>query len=83
MSALARAIKITDIEEDETLVEKATKECSGCDPDNPKAVKRENCKICKGTGRQPLAALEIARELRASKKKPATASNDDDLYLEY
>lgn len=69
MSALAHAIKIEDIEADETLVAEATKDCFACDLDNPRRVKRETCSVCKGTGREPLAALEISRELRESKKE--------------
>ena len=84
MSALAHAVRIEDIEEDETLVASATKECFACDIDNPRHVKRETCEVCKGTGREPLSAGEIARELKESKKeagKPRGArkfDGDDD-----
>jgi rRNA maturation endonuclease Nob1 len=81
------AVAFKDIEADFSIVDGVTKECYGCDPDNPRAVPRKNCQSCGGSGRQPLAAREIAEELSATKTGAASASpsldDSDDLMLEY
>lgn len=83
MSALARAFTFNEIEADLTLVEKATKECFACDLDNPKAVPRHGCKSCGGTGHEPIAAADIARELLENRKRPKLAQIQDEEYLDY
>lgn len=91
MSALARAYKIEEIEENPALAAKATKECFACDQDNPLHVARATCKMCAGTGRQKLSAVGIACELKASKKMKvyggdqggSSEGGDGDLSLEY
>jgi hypothetical protein len=72
MAALARAFKITEIEENPELIKGATKACFGCDLDNPKRVDRSACKTCGGTGEEAISAAEIANELKASKKLPTS-----------
>ena len=54
-------------------------------PDNPLAVSRKACRACGGTGEQPLAAAEIAEDLKATKASGGKAQLDDsdDLLLEY
>lgn len=85
--SLAFAVKITDLEEDESLLDATTKTCFDCDLDNPRRVPQQSCQTCRGTGRQALAAKEIAVELRASKREGDKASSrpvdEEDLYLEY
>lgn len=89
--SLACAIRIEDLEADESLLNGATKACFDCDLDNPRRVTQEKCTTCCGTGRQELAAKEIAIELRASKSESQKGSeggksrlvDEDDLYLEY
>lgn len=66
MPALARVYDLREIEEDPSVVEGTTKECSGCDPDSPTSVPRISCKTCGGTGREKLAILEIMAELKQS-----------------
>jgi hypothetical protein len=64
----------------------ATKECFGCDPDNPRAVPRPKCGSCRGTGRQPLAASQIALELAEAREEgdhQDRGGDGGDLYLEY
>ena len=82
----ALAFKITEVEENPSLVEGATKECSSCDPDSPLAVPRNKCKACGGSGREPLAILEIVKELRESVAEGQTSHDgtdeDSSLYLE-
>jgi hypothetical protein len=80
MAALARVFRIDEIEEDPSLVEGATKLCFDCDPDNPKSGDRATCKTCNGTGQQALAAAEIAKELKASKRRPTSEHADEDFY---
>lgn len=82
MAALARVFRIDEIEEDPSLVEGATKVCFDCDEDNPKAVDRATCETCGGTGQQALAAAEIAKELKASKKDPTSGRANGDGYKE-
>jgi len=94
MGGLARAFAFEELEEDPSLVEGQTKECSACDPDSPKPVPREKCSICGGTGREKLAAMEILSDLRASMAQGLgdeeqdipegdEYEDDDGLYLEY
>ena len=68
-------------------------------PNNIADMLRAACQTCGGTGQQVLAAAEIAKELKASKRTPLGDGNDDlstrkasrrkkavdddDLYLEY
>lgn len=90
----ALAFKFDEIEADASLVADATKECFDCDPDNPRGVPTDKCATCGGTGRQALAAAQIAEELGAAragtdggdgapKEKPSADGGDDDEYLEY
>jgi hypothetical protein len=87
----AFAFKIEEIEADASLVAGATKECFDCDPDNPRAVPRKSCRTCGGSGRQELAASQIAEELIAAQNETDTpdegggdnGSEDSDLYLDY
>lgn len=81
--SVALAFKISDIEQDQTLVDAVTKECEGCDPDNPRAVARDKCKLCGGTGRQALAAGDVAREISAAKGGGGESSEEGELFLEY
>lgn len=92
--SLAFAVKFSELEADLTLVSGETKECYDCDQDNPRAVLRETCASCGGTGRQPLAASEIADELRTTKTGGqdrgsggggggGRVEDSDDLLLEY
>jgi hypothetical protein len=80
--SLAYALDFTEVEADPSMLDGATKDCPACDLDNPRAVAREGCKECGGTGKVGLAAAEIAKELRASRtEKPDRGdggSNDDD-----
>lgn len=90
----ALAFTIDEIEADASLVAGATKECFNCDPDNPHGVTTAKCIVCGGTGRQVLAAAQIAEELgaakagtdggeNAAKEKPSSGGGDEDEYLEY
>jgi len=63
----ALAFTIEEIEADPSLVAGATKECFDCDPDNPRAMAPDKCTTCGGTGRQALAATQIAEELTAAR----------------
>lgn len=83
MPALARSYTFDEIEADLTLVEKATKECFVCDPDNPRALPRHSCTRCGGTGQEPIAAAEIAKELMENRRKPKSANIQDEEFLEY
>lgn len=92
MSALAYNLaELVVGDHDADALASLTKECSGCDPDNPRAVRREDCQKCGGTGREQSAALAIVAELReAHTEEPKAArggsgsgGDDDDLYLEY
>ena len=96
MSALAQAYTLTAVEGDPRIVEGLTKECGLCDSDNPRAVPRESCPECRGSGRQSLAIGTIASEISKSRRGLSAvpesdgeeAGNDDetgdsDLYLEY
>lgn len=96
--SLALALDFRQIEADPSILDKATKDCPACDPDNPRHVSREGCQTCNGTGQVGLAAGEIAKELKASRtEKPKfsrdgggdddegggeTTEYDEDLFLE-
>jgi len=77
---LALAIDFDEVEQDPAILDGTTKDCPACDADNPRAVAREGCKACNGTGRVALAAKEIAKELKASRtgEKSSTSDDDDD-----
>ena len=77
---MSLAYAFADVEADLSLVEGATKDCPGCDADNPRAARRDECKTCDGTGRVPLAAVEIAKELKAARaeKDHVSASYEDE-----
>jgi len=80
---VATAIRCDDVVNVDE-VEVSTVECYRCDPDNPLAVPRETCPVCRGTGRSPVAFVPILREIREAKTQPRRApSREDDLYLEY
>jgi hypothetical protein len=77
--SLAYALDFTEVEADPSMLDGATKDCPACDLDNPRAVAREGCKECEGTGKVGLAAAEIAKELRASRtEKPDRGASDND-----
>jgi len=78
MSAFARAYKVSEIESDLTLVDGLTKECEGCDLDNPRHVPRATCHLCLGTGRQKLAIKEIVSEISRSRLGLSSVPDDDD-----
>jgi hypothetical protein len=75
-TALARAYKLQEIEDNPSLIEGVTKECSGCDPDSPRCVPREKCTVCKGTGREGLALVEILQELKDNRKVGEDGEDD-------
>jgi hypothetical protein len=78
------AITVAEIESNPSCLKGMTKECYTCDLDNPRAIPRETCKVCGGSGREGLAASEIVEELReARSNKKQEASEDSDLYLQY
>lgn len=94
MSALARAYTLTAVEGDPRIVEGLTKECGLCDQDNPRAVPRQTCSACMGSGRQPLAIGVIAAEISKSRRGLSSVpeesfeetdddGGDDSLYFEY
>ena len=79
------AIKFDELDADFSGFGAATKECSRCDPDSPLNVPRSTCPVCKGTGLEPLAILDVIEELRNSKNEednPRENQADED-YLEY
>jgi hypothetical protein len=80
----ATVIKCGDVDDLEA-VEVATVECYRCDPDNPLAVPRETCPVCRGTGRAPADFVPIMREIRGSMSRPKKTPCDgqSDLLLEY
>jgi hypothetical protein len=88
------AIKVKEIGDEDLQAShgKATKRCSGCDPDSPGHVERVFCKLCGGTGQEPLsfcaafAQLAESRQAAADKAKggkPGDDLDDDSLYVEY
>lgn len=83
--SLALALDFTEVEADPSMLDGMTKDCPGCDIDNPRAVRREECQVCAGTGQVGLAAGEIAKELKASKSEEPDLgqTSGEDLYLEY
>lgn len=85
--SVALSYRIEEIENAPELAESLSKECFACDIDNPLCVPRATCETCGGTGRQPFAVAEIAKELKESKRTPRTNGKesvlDEDLYFEY
>lgn len=61
------ALSCRTLEKDPSPAESLTVKCARCDPDNPKAVKPENCPHCHGTGRVPTVLTTIVTELHASR----------------
>ena len=59
--------------------------CSQCDEDNPRAVPREECTECQGTGRSKIKLAGIVREIREARTAPRRGDRcqDDELFLEY
>lgn len=82
MAAFAGAFKISEVEADQKIVSALTKDCEKCDPDNPRAVPRETCATCMGTGHQSLAVAAIAAEITKSRlglsSVPKSNDGDDD-----
>lgn len=87
------AIRVKEIDDSDLQAShgKATKQCSGCDPDVPEHVERVFCQKCKGTGQEPLsfcathAQLTESRQIAAEKAQGhgRGADDDDSLYVEY
>lgn len=75
-----------DLEKDLSPVNGLTVECAKCDPDNPRAVPRAQCPVCKGAGRSLVALPTIIEELKESrleflvgaKKEPDEYFDPDD-----
>jgi hypothetical protein len=77
-------VQVTEIESNPSCLKGMTKECYACDLDNPRAVPRQTCKTCGGSGREDLAASEIVEEIKEAKSsKKQEPSEDSDLYLQY
>lgn len=58
-------------------------ECPSCDPDNPKAVSRDCCVVCGGSGLAPVAYGVIQSEIAASKLellKGGKKKSDEEYY---
>jgi len=65
--AAALAYLERDLEKDLSPVQGLTVECAKCDPDNPRAVARNKCPVCKGLGRSLVALPTIVEEIRESR----------------
>jgi Zn-finger nucleic acid-binding protein len=77
--SLALALDFSALEADPSILDGATKDCPACDVDNPRAVPREGCETCGGSGQVGLSAGEIAKEIKASRnEKPEFNRGDDD-----
>lgn len=80
----ALALNCRELEKDPTSVGDLTVECANCDPDNPRAVPREKCRHCGGTGRARVGILAVVEEIHSSRlelltggKKGRRADYDD------
>lgn len=64
------AIRVKDISDDELQASHghATKQCSGCDPDVPGHVERVFCKLCGGSGQEPLSFCSTMTQLAESRR---------------
>jgi|WetSurSiteA1Bulk_404760.scaffolds.fasta_scaffold184482_2 hypothetical protein len=71
MGRLAIRVKETNDEELQASHGKATKQCSGCDPDTPGHVERVFCKRCGGTGQEPLSFCSALAQLSESRRMAA------------
>jgi len=70
------AIKVRDTNDDDLQDThgKATKQCSGCDPDVPGHVERVFCKRCGGTGQEPLSFCSAFAQLAESRRAASDRS---------
>lgn len=66
MSA-ALALDCRILEKDTTPAASLRVTCTGCDPDNPRAVPRARCKKCRGSGFTAPEVVSIVGELHASR----------------
>lgn len=63
----ALALDCRTLEKDATPAASLRVVCSGCDPDNPRAVPRARCKRCGGTGLASPELASIVKEIGASR----------------
>jgi hypothetical protein len=80
------AIRCDELTDDLTRLDRVTVKCHQCDEDNPRAVARENCTGCQGTGRSVIKFPSIVREVREARTTPQRGTRggqDDELFLEY
>lgn len=61
------ALNCRALEKDPAPAADLTVECAHCDPDNPRAVPREKCRYCNGTGRARVLLTSVVEEMRASR----------------
>jgi hypothetical protein len=64
---LTGTLEVEDVINDPSLAEGLTKECSACYPLTPYHQERENCTVCGGSGEEPLAIAQIAKEIAEAK----------------
>jgi hypothetical protein len=76
MSALA--LDCRTLERDATPAASLRVDCAGCDPDNPRAVPREKCQKCRGTGRAVPELAPIVGEIRSSRLELLRGHEDRD-----
>ena len=74
-----------DLTDELVRFELVTVKCYQCDADNPRAVSREKCSECQGTGRSKIKFAGIVREVREARTAPRRGDHcqDDELLLEY
>lgn len=79
-------VRCDELTDDLAHFERVTVKCHSCDEDNPRAVPREKCTECQGTGRSVVKFAGIVREVREARTPPrrgSSSSQDDELFLEY
>jgi len=74
-----------DLTDELVRFELVTVKCYQCDADNPRAVSREKCSECQGTGRSKIKLAGFVREIREARTAPRQGDRcqDDELLLEY
>lgn len=80
------AIRCDELTDDFDRLDRVTVKCHQCDEDNPRAVAREKCTECQGTGHSVIKFAGIMREVQEARTSPRRDSRgvqDDELFLEY
>lgn len=63
----AFALACRELEKDPAPAESVLVDCRACDPDNPKAVPRDKCRACRGSGKMPTDLGPIVGEIHSSR----------------